>query len=187
MLALEKPKNYIIPLPVVLVTARLKENGNIKDNIIPLSWVGTIDSKPHLVNINISMGKYSGQVIKKSRQFGVCIPTADLMEQVDRCGTTHGNKVDKFKLTGLSGFEARDIDVPLISECPINMECTLEEVYPFSSHEMFVGKIIRTHVDERYLEEGKPDYSKISPLCYVDGQYWTLGKRMADLFYTAGK
>ncbi|MGM0365169.1 MAG: flavin reductase family protein [Actinomycetota bacterium] len=187
MLTLEKPKNYIVPLPVMLVTARLKENGKIKDNIIPLSWVGTVDSRPHLININISNGKYSGRLIKMSRQFGICVPTQQMLEEVDRCGTTHGNKVDKFELTGLSRFEAQDIDVPLIAECPINMECTLEEVYPFHSHEMFVGKIVKTHVDEKYTEDGKPDYSKVDPLCYVDGQYWTLGEKKAKLFYTAGK
>lgn len=186
MITLSKAKNYLIPLPVVLVTTRLNEGDKARDNIIPLSWVGTVDYKPHLININISIGKYSGRVIKKSRQFGLCIPTADYLKQVDICGTTHGNKVDKFKLTGFTKFEAQDINVPLISECPLNMECILEDVITFSSHEMFIGKILKTHVADKYmLEDNQPDFGKINPLCYVDGQYWTLKEKVGDLFFTA--
>ncbi len=180
-----EPKNLIIPLPVTLVTVRLRDNGSVKDNIIPLSWVNNLDSDPDLVSIVLSKDKYSGKVIKKSRHFGMAIPGASLMEKVDLCGSTHGDQVDKFKAAGLSTFEAKAIDVPLILECPINMECVLEQIYPFGGHEMYAAKVVATHVDERFMADSKPDFSKIDPLCFVDGQYWTLGKKMEELFFTS--
>ena len=70
MVALKKVMNYIAPLPVILVTTRLEKDGKNYDNIIPISWAGIIEHSPHMININISKGKYSGTVIKKTKEFG---------------------------------------------------------------------------------------------------------------------
>ena len=185
MPALNRIKNYLAPLPVVLVTTRSKKDNKIFDNIIPISWTGIVESAPHMININISRGKYSWKVIKETKEFGVGIPGAKHIEQVDICGTTHGDKVDKFELVNFSKFEPDVIKAPLISECPINMECKLEDIIEFKSHDMFVGSIARTHVDPAFvLDNGEPDFKKIDVLCYVNGYYCTLGKVMEKLFYT---
>ncbi|MBA7491689.1 hypothetical protein ES702_02237 [subsurface metagenome] len=188
MVALEKIKNFLAPLPVILVTTRLRKSDRNIDNIIPLSWVGTIDFNPHLININISKGKYSGNVIRETKQFGVCIPTSKHLKQVDICGCTHGDKVDKFKLVNFSKLESEEINVPLIKECPIRMECKLEKIIPFGTHEMFVGKIVKTHIGDKYiLECNEPDFGKIDILCYVNDEYWTLDKKLENLFFTKKK
>ncbi|MCE5329076.1 flavin reductase family protein [bacterium] len=171
-----------------MVTARLEENNIKKDNIIAISWTGTCDSNPDLININIGKGKYSGKIIKLSKEFGVCIPTSGYVKEIDICGSTYGNKVDKFELTKFSRFEASSINVPLIKECPVNMECVLEEVVPFESHEMFIGRIVKTHVDENCLDDkGKIDFNKIDILAYVNDEYWTLGKKLGNLLFTRKK
>ena len=187
MVTLNKVMNYIAPLPVILVTTRLEKDGKNYDNIIPISWAGIIEHSPHMMNINISKGKYSGTVIKKTKEFGVCIPGSKYLEQVDMCGCTHGNKVDKFKLVNFTKYDALEINVPLISECTVNMECKLSNVIEFKSHEMFIGTIVKTYVDDEYVsEDGEPDYRKMDILCYVNGYYWTLGKKLEKLFYTSG-
>lgn len=90
----------------------------------------------------------------------MCIPTSGYVKEIDICGSTYGNKVDKFELTKFSRFEASSINVPLIKECPVNMECVLEEVVPFS---------------------------KINILAYVNDEYWTLGKKLGNLLFTRKK
>ena len=185
MPALKRIKNYLAPLPVVLVTTRVEKDKKISDNIIHISWTGIVESAPHMINVNISRGKYSWKAIKETKEFGVGIPGAKYIEQVDICGSTHGDKVDKFELVDFSKFDAEVINVPLISECPINMECRLEDIIEFKSHDMFVGSIVRTHVDPDFvLDDGEPDYKKIDVLCYANGYYWTLDKIMEKLFYT---
>ena len=84
MVVLKRVKNFLAPLPVVLVTARLRDNDKVTDNIIPISWTGIVESAPHMININISRGKYSGEVIKKTKQFVVAIPRADHIREVDQ-------------------------------------------------------------------------------------------------------
>ena len=185
MTVLKKIKNFLAPLPVVLVTLRSKGKGGVSDNIIPISWTGTVEHAPHMLNINISRGKYSAEVIKKSKEFGVCIPGAEYIEQIDICGTTHGDKADKFELAGFEKLKAAEIDVPLIKQCHVNMECVLEDVIPFKTHDMFIGKIVATHIDEEYIDQdGEPDYKKLDPLCCVNGYYWSLGELKEKLFFT---
>ncbi len=188
MTILKRVKNFLAPLPVVLVTARLRDKDSIADNIIPISWTGIVESAPHMININISRGKYSWEIIKKTKQFGVAIPGAGHIREVDICGTTHGDKVDKFSLTGFEKVEASIIDVPLIKQCPINMECTLEDIISFKSHDMFIGKIEATHLDDSFADEnGEPDFKKINILCYANGDYWDLGTKLEKLFFTKTK
>jgi flavin reductase (DIM6/NTAB) family NADH-FMN oxidoreductase RutF len=185
MTVLKKIKNFLAPLPVVLVTLRSRENDSVSDNIIPISWTGIVEYAPHMININISREKYSAKVIRKSKEFAVCIPGAEYIEQIDICGTTHGDKVDKFELTGFEKYEATEIDVPLIKQCHVNMECTLEDVISFKSHDMFVGKIVATHIDEAYVSgDSEPDYKKLDLLCYVNGYYWSMGELKEKLYFT---
>jgi flavin reductase (DIM6/NTAB) family NADH-FMN oxidoreductase RutF len=183
MKTLERPLELLYPLPVILVTTRSKKDKNETDNIVALSWVGIIDSDPPTININMSKGKYSGKTIKATREFGICVPRATNIKEVDICGSTHGDEIDKFKLTGLKKVQATEIDVPLIGECPIQMECRLEDVIDFGRHEMFVAKVVKTHVDEQYFQGSRADFKGMGLLCYVDGSYYRLGDYMADLFF----
>jgi len=185
MVLLKSVKNYLAPLPVVLVTTRYREKESVSDNIIPISWAGIVESAPHMININISRGKYSWEIIKKTKQFAVAIPGARSIREVDICGTTHGDKVDKFSMTGFEKMDAAIVDVPLIKQCPINMECTLEDIISFESHDMFIGKIEATHIDQAFTDkEGEPDFKKIGILCYANGDYWGLGEKLEKLFFT---
>jgi len=188
MAILKRVKNFLAPLPVALVTVRLRDNDKVADNIIPISWAGIVESAPHMISINISRGKYSGEIIKKTKQFGVAISGSKYIREVDICGTTHGDKVDKFSLTGFEKMDASIIDVPLIKQCPINMECKLEDIIPFKSHDMFIGKIEATHLDDGFADEnGEPDFKKINILCYANGDYWDLGTKLKKLYFTKTK
>lgn len=188
MAILKKIKNFLAPLPVVLVTMRSKDREGASDNIIPISWTGIVEYAPHMLNINISRSKYSAKVIRRSKQFAVCIPGAEHLERIDICGTTHGDKTDKFELAGFDKYEASEIDVPLIKQCPVSMECVLYDIVSFKSHDMFVGRIVASHIDEEYMDEnGEPDYAKIDLLCYVNGNYWTMGEFREKLYFTKVK
>jgi flavin reductase (DIM6/NTAB) family NADH-FMN oxidoreductase RutF len=185
MAILSKIQNLTLPLPVTLTTCRAKQNDQGTDNIISLAWVGIVEYNPPMVNIVIGSGKYSAVTIEKRKEFGLCIATTELMEKVDICGYTHGDKVDKFKMTGLTKMQAKRIDVPLIKECPICLECAVKETVRLKTHTVFIAEVLVTHVDGRYLKSGEePDLGKMNLLCYANDQYWNLGQKLQDLYYT---
>jgi flavin reductase (DIM6/NTAB) family NADH-FMN oxidoreductase RutF len=57
------------------------------------------------------------------------------------------------------------------------MELKLHDVLDYDTHEVFVGELIQTHVDENVLTEGKIDLSKVNPIFFdlSSLEYWSLG------------
>jgi flavin reductase (DIM6/NTAB) family NADH-FMN oxidoreductase RutF len=70
---------------------------------------------------------------------------------------------------------------PLIKKCALSMECKLVDTVVSGMNEIFIGKIIGTYTEEKYLKEGKLDFGKMKPiiLSQPDTVYWSLGKPIA--------
>ncbi len=51
-------------------------------------------------------------------------------------------------MTGASLSEALTINAPVLSDCPVNIECEIVDSIRTGSHEMFVGKILHVHAEE---------------------------------------
>ncbi|OQA20728.1 MAG: Flavoredoxin [Actinobacteria bacterium ADurb.Bin346] len=185
MTVLKKIRNLVLPLPVMLATCRAEKNDPGTDNIIPLAWVGIVEYEPPMVNVMIGSGKYSAVTIENRKEFGLCMATAGMMEKVDFCGYSHGDKVDKFKVTGFSKIQAEKIDAPLIKECPISLECAVRDILKPKNHMMFIAEVLATHIDSKFLKDGEePDLENMDILCYANDQYWSMGRKLNNLFYS---
>ena len=49
--------------------------------------------------------------------------------------------------------------------------------WDYNTHDVFVGELVETHVDEQVLTDGKIDLSKAHPILFdlSSRQYWRLG------------
>ena len=166
------PKNAQFPMPVVLVSC-CDSRGN--DNIITVAMTTNICRKiPHL-GIVIDGEKYSEKLIKETREFVVNIPNAEMIKKVDFCGESHGDHIDKFSQAGLTKTDSQIIRPKIINECPINIECKLKDIYSIESSNLFIGEIVKTHIDEDILDsDGKIIYLKLNPIVYAEKRYYNL-------------
>ncbi len=167
---------WLFPLPPILVSC---QDGGKKPNIITLAWCGVVSSNPVMVQIGIRPSRYSHDLILKSREFVINIPTRKLAWAVDLCGTVSGQKKNKFNLTGLTPAPSIKVRVPSIKECPINLECKLVGTLRFGSHTHFLAQVVAVQVEEKILDEnGKPDIKKLDPLAFfpIADQYYSIGK-----------
>ena len=48
---------------------------------------------------------------------------------------------------------AQEVNVPLIKESPVNIECRVSEIRELGSHHMFLARVVAVDVDEAYLNE----------------------------------
>ena len=169
-------------LPVVVVTCIDKDG---KPNLIPLGWVGGVCSDPPQLGIAIRrkpVKRYSYDLILETKEFVVNIPDEDLVEKVDIAGFISGRDVDKFEELGLTPVPASKVKVPLIDECPVNLECVLRQHFVLGSHGLFIGEIVAVDVDEELAKpEGDPDFSKTRP--YVLRWYDYCGLRYERIGY----
>lgn len=172
----KSPWAALFPCPVVLVTC-VDTDG--KPNIITLAWAGIVCSDPPTLSLGIRPHRYSYELIEETKEFVVNIPTTDILRDVDFCGAVSGRDVDKFSETGLTPEPAEKVKPPLIRECPVNIECAFKEKIPLGVHHLFLGEVVRVHVEQDLLDErGKIDFAKVSPFVYNQGEYWSLSKRI---------
>lgn len=180
-----KAGNMIYPLPAVMVSCCDKQG---KDNIITIAWTGTICTNPAMAYISVRPERYSYNMIKETGEFVINITTKDLVYATDYCGVCSGRDVDKFEKLKLTKEAAAYVNVPMIKESPINIECKVERIEELGSHHMFVAKVLAVHADCRYMDEkGKFDLSKAEPIVYSHGEYYSMGEKLGTFGYSIRK
>jgi flavin reductase (DIM6/NTAB) family NADH-FMN oxidoreductase RutF len=137
-----------------------------KESIITLAWGGTCSSNPPYVGVSIRKERYSYDLILKSKEFVVNIPSAEQKEVVEFCGTKSGKDFDKWKECNFTKGQSVEISTPFISECPVSMECKLHQLVELGSHDLFIGEVVALHVDENWKDKEYPDL-----LTYVRGKF----------------
>ena len=159
-----------------------------KPNIITLAWVGTINSEPPMLSISVRKERYSHDLIKQKGQFVVNLTTEKLAFATDFCGVKSGRDIDKFEAVKLTPEKASIVDVPLIKESPINIECIVKDVIELGSHDMFIGEIAAVNVDEALLnDKEKLCLEKADLICYSHGEYCSLEKSLGFFGYSVAK
>lgn len=180
-----KPSTLLNPVPAVMVTCADNEG---KPNIITLAWAGTVNSDPPMVSISVRKERYSHALIKEKGQFVVNLTTKELAFATDLCGVKSGKNEDKFELAKLTAVQATKVDVPLIKESPVNLECMVKQVIELGSHDMFIGEIVAVNVDESLLDEsGKFHINNADLICYSHGEYFTLGESIGYFGHSVTK
>lgn len=172
--------NPFVPTPVVLVSCR---DENKVGNIITLTWVAYLNFNPLLFGLAVSKKRYSWSLMERYREWVVNVPSADQLREADWCGFTSGQKVNKFEEMKFTPRKADLVDAPLIEECPINAECRYEQLLEFSDHDLFIGRVLKIHVDEDILNhDGKMDFAKLIPIVSHTERrtYWNLGSQIGQ-------
>jgi flavin reductase (DIM6/NTAB) family NADH-FMN oxidoreductase RutF len=180
-----KPSTILNPVPAVLVSCVDKEG---RPNAITIAWAGTINSNPPMLSISVRKERYSHGLIKEKGQFVVNLTTDKLAFATDFCGVKSGRDLDKFEHLKLKALKASVVDVPLIKESPVNIECVVKDVIELGSHDMFLAEIVAVNVDEELLnEDGKLCIEKAGLICYSHGEYWSLKKSLGYFGYSVTK
>jgi len=174
------------PVPVVMVTCRNKEG---LDNVFTVAWTGTICTKPPMLSISIRPERLSYEYIKETMEFTVNLPHRKQTRETDFVGVRSGRQLDKIKECGFTMVEGKDVDVPYISECPINIECKVTQIIPLGTHDLFLAEVVGSHINENLLDEnGKIHFEWADLINYSHGEYYPMAKESIGKFgYSVAK
>ena len=142
---LENIRRLLEPGPVVLVSSQHEG----QTDIMTMGWHMMIGFSPALFGCYIDESNHSYDLITRSRQCVVNIPTADMLEQVIGIGNCSGADTDKFARFGLTAQPAAEVAAPLIAECYASFECRLADAHPNPNRPLFVWEVVRAHVATR--------------------------------------
>ena len=175
----------LYPVPAVLVSVA-DSAGN--DNLITIAWTGTVCSGPAMTYISVRKERYSHHMLKENKEFVINLVSKEICRAADLCGVRSGRDLDKFEATGLTREKASTVNVPLVKESPVNIECKVTQVLELGSHDMFLAKVTAVQVDESLLDEkGKLDLNKAHLVAYSHGEYQTFDNILGTFGYSVKK
>jgi flavin reductase (DIM6/NTAB) family NADH-FMN oxidoreductase RutF len=135
-------RRFLEPGPIVLVSSAWKG----KANIMTMGWHMVMEFVPSRVGCYIWSENHSFDMIRKSRQCVINIPTVDLAPKVVGIGNSSGADIDKFAEFGLTREKAAKVKAPLIAECYANFECKLVDSSLINKYSLFVWEVVKAHV-----------------------------------------
>lgn len=141
-LPLSRVYRLLEPGPVVLLTTA----GTKRPNIMAMSWHMMIDFEPPIVGCVVSNRDYTFDILRKTKECVINIPTVELVKQVTGCGNTSGRNIDKFEKFGLTPSTALKVKAPLIDECFANLECKVVDTKMVNKYNIFILKVVKAWI-----------------------------------------
>ena len=179
-----QPGTMLYPVPAVLVSCGTVE----EPNVLTVAWTGIVCSNPPRTYISIRPERFSHDLIEKSGEFVINLPTKALVRALDLCGVKSGRDGDKLALAKLTAEECPGVSAPAIAECPLSLPCRVFDVQHLGSHDMFLADILSVEVEESLLDaKGKLRLEKAGLLTYAHGTYYGLGKSLGTFGYSVRK
>jgi flavin reductase (DIM6/NTAB) family NADH-FMN oxidoreductase RutF len=139
---LSEIRRFLEPGPIVLVSSFWKG----KANIMTMGWHMMLGFEPALFGCYIWDENHSYEMIRRSRECVINVPTTDLMDQVIGIGNSTGAEIDKFATFKLTPIKGQEVTAPLIKECYANFECRLADGGLISKHGIFIWEVVKAHV-----------------------------------------
>lgn len=155
-----KKKGALQPMPKILVSCR---GANGEDNALVVAYCGNCSYDPPMIMVGIVPSRYSHHMVKESGCFVVNIPDKSYKKIFDYLGSVSGRDCNKLKEKNVALENGKVVNAPILSDCPVNIECTVVNSIVTGSHEMFIGKVEYVHADESLLDaDGNVDFLKIN-------------------------
>jgi flavin reductase (DIM6/NTAB) family NADH-FMN oxidoreductase RutF len=170
------------PAPVTLISCGTNEGGK-KANIWAVGVLGAPCGDPPILTVSPRVGMYSYRLMKELGEFVVNIPSADMIREMEYCGTNSGVEVDKWKACGFTPIPGEVVKVPLIAECPVNYECTIVDEVQFERDNgepgeqvCVFGRVVAVHAHSKYLVDGVLQWDLVDTIYRARPRTWrTMG------------
>ena len=135
-------RRFLEPGPIVLVSSAWKD----KANIMTMGWHTVMEFSPSRIGCFITPANHSFEIIRKSRECVINIPTDDLINTIIGIGNTSGKDIDKFARFGLTPQKAAKVSAPLIKECYANFECKVVDTSLLNKYSFFILEVVKARV-----------------------------------------
>jgi flavin reductase (DIM6/NTAB) family NADH-FMN oxidoreductase RutF len=135
-------RRFLEPGPIVLVSSAWKG----QTNIMTMGWHTVMEFSPSLIGCVIAGSNHSFDMIRRSKQCVINVPTLDLAKSVVAIGNCSGRDVDKFAAFKLTPLPGTQVKAPRIAECHANFECRLFDARLVDKYNFFILEVVKAHV-----------------------------------------
>ncbi|SNR26163.1 flavin reductase family protein [Halorubrum vacuolatum] len=174
-------KTAVAPRPIAWVST-VSDDG--VENLAPFSSYNYVSSSPPVLVFNCST-KPDGELKDTPRnaldtgEFVVNVVTEDLIEAMDLTATTLPADESEFDHAGIEHAPSDVVTPPRVAAAAVSMECTLYDSLSVYDRTMVLGEVVRYHVAEDALTDGKLDSRNLPVVGRLGGPYYTTGEPIA--------
>ena len=140
-LPVEKVRRFLEPGPIVLVSSKWRG----ATNIMTMGWHMVMGFEPSLIGCYIWDANHSFEMLRRSKECVINIPTEDIAAKVVGIGNSSGRDIDKFEKFRLTAAPSKKVNAPLIAECYANFECRLADSSLINKYSLFVWEVVKAH------------------------------------------
>ena len=160
-----QPNTTFYPAAVALITT-----GADRPNVMTCNRIASCSAEPPRLSVSIRPARYSHDLIRRTGEFVLNLPRPDQALLADYVGVVSWREEDKFAVSGLRLAPALQLRTPLLADCPVNIECALEQELNLDSHTLFIGRVLAVHAEESVLDaNGDVDLSLAGGIAYGCG------------------
>jgi len=149
----------------------ISSNGFHGHDVMAAEWTMQISYDPGLIMVSIGPGKATSENIAETGVFGVSIAADHQNVLSSVSGGSQGKQTNKLPMLQEMGFtftKAKDIDVYLVDESMLRMECNVIDERTYGDHIIFVGEASNIECE-----------NDRNPLIYHSGKYVGVGADIA--------
>lgn len=161
----------ILPRPIAVVST-LNEDGS--NNLAPFSFFTAVSAKPMIIAFAPMIRSSTGEMkdtprnIFREKEFVINILSESLVEKVNLCSTETPYGEDEFVLSGLTPIASEKIKARRLKESMIHFECIYRDHLSYGDQpgagQIITGEVVRVHIAEEILVDGKIITSKLQPV-----------------------
>jgi flavin reductase (DIM6/NTAB) family NADH-FMN oxidoreductase RutF len=169
-----------LPRGAAIITAHARG----KDNAMAAAWHAPISFNPPLFGVAIHHKRFTYELIRDAREFGVNFLPLERAELIASVGGSTGRKIDKFQTFHIAKEKPLKTSVPIMEDAYACYECKLTDDRAYGDHQWLVGEVLATHFSkEAFTEEGALDVARTNPALYLGNDlYLTTSKDTIHYF-----
>ena len=139
--------------PTVLVTSAHRG----RRNVMAAAWSMPVEFTPPRLAVVIDKHTFTKELVAASGAFGLCVPSASLVDLTHAVGSVSGREADKFARFGVDARPGPVLGVPVIEAgCLAWLECRLiPEPHTEAAYDTCFAEVVSAFADPRVFSEGK--------------------------------
>jgi flavin reductase (DIM6/NTAB) family NADH-FMN oxidoreductase RutF len=169
----------VAPRPIALAST-VDKDGNV--NLAPFSNFNAFSTNPPVLIFSASRSGRTGETkdtyknIKETMEVCINIVESSMVHQISFASTEFPRGVNEFIKAGLTPLPSDAIKPPRVAESPVNFECKVTRVIELGdqggSGNLFICEVIKIHVQDRVMKDGKIDPLLIHQAARCGGPYY---------------
>ncbi len=169
----------ILPRPIAVVSTLNLDGTN---NVAPFSFFTAVSAKPMIIAFCPMIRSSTGQMkdtplnILREKEFVVNFVHEDLAQKINLTSTELPYGEDEFKFAGLTALDSEVVKAKRIKESLIHFECKFRDQLNYGDQpgagQLITGEVVRIHVAEEIMENGKIITQKYKPVGRGAGNDW---------------